>query len=271
MARKLRLVLRFVMVLALPLVLSACVLRSLFGNVIIVEDIGEEVNEIITTVFSDSTAAVCLDTDYSFYECTYIVDGEILTSTLYLLGEYGITGVLIDPVIVQAPTDATAVTATFDRGEGPEPLQMRIRESFYITPGLQVMAEPGTEFYILELPTSVTGAMTDTTLISATYTLVFTQTQPIADPIDPVELKVMLTGKATINEHDYYVPILPCVNNFAAIPALEIPQSTTPVNLQTAVGDLIRQGGNITCDHVAYYFENVPPPPLKTYLPLIQR
>ncbi len=64
--------------------LTACALRSLFGNVIIVNDIGEEVNEIITTVFSDSTAAVCIEADYGFYECTYIIDGEIITSTLIL-------------------------------------------------------------------------------------------------------------------------------------------------------------------------------------------
>ncbi len=61
----------------LSILLTACALRSLFGNVIIVEDIANEVSEIITTVFSDSTAAVCLDTDYGFYECTYIVDGDI--------------------------------------------------------------------------------------------------------------------------------------------------------------------------------------------------
>jgi hypothetical protein len=115
---------------AASLLLSGCALRALFGNVIIVHDIENEVNEIITTVFSDSTAAVCLDTDYSFYECTYIIDGETITSTLYLLGEYGLTGVLIDPLILQIPDDASVITATFELGSGVQPLVQTTTTSF---------------------------------------------------------------------------------------------------------------------------------------------
>src|SRR3989337_591849 len=134
MRKRLRPILILLLVCVLSTLLTACALRSLFGNVIIVEDIEEEVNEIITTVFSDSTAAVCLSTDYGFYECTYIIDGDIITSTLYLLSEYGITGVLIDPVILQVPEDVTVVTATYDGGSGSKPLSKRITHSFQITP-----------------------------------------------------------------------------------------------------------------------------------------
>lgn len=123
--------------------LSGCALRSLFGNVIIVSDIGEEVNEIITTVFSDSTAAVCLNTDYGFYECTYIVDGDIITSTLYLLSEFGITGVLIDPLILQVPANVTGITATYDSGNGSQLLSVHTTDSFLVTPQITVTAEAG--------------------------------------------------------------------------------------------------------------------------------
>ena len=148
--------LSILLICALSTLLTACALRSLFGNVIIVGNIKEEVNEIITTVFSDSTAAVCLDTDYGFYECTYIIDGEIITSTLYLVSEFGITGVLIDPVILQIPADATGVAGTYDVGGGPLPLNITHTDMFNVTPSISVTAETGKRFTILEVPTSVT-------------------------------------------------------------------------------------------------------------------
>jgi hypothetical protein len=101
--------------------------------------------------------------------------------------------------------------------------------------------------------------------------LTFTRTQPIGVPIDPVLVKILLAGKVVINEHPYYVSMLPCLTDFASIPALEIPQSDIPVDLEPAIGDLIALGGNVVCDHHAYYFDNVPPPPLKIYLPVIIR
>jgi len=266
--------LRILLVFVFSFLLGACALRDLFGNVIIVEDIKNEVNEIITTVFSDSTAAVCLDTDYGYYECTYILDGEILTSTLYLISEYGITGVLIDPVILQVPADVNQISATYDDGGGPQPLVKTITTSFYVTPSMTISAETDHKFLILELPASVTDNLPEghpNTAPEFSYALTFTRTQPISAPIDPVSVKIMLAGKVVINEHTYYVPLLPCVNDFASIPSLEIPQSDTSVDLQPAIGDLIALGGNVVCENHAYYFDNVPPPPLKIYLPVIVR
>jgi hypothetical protein len=259
---------------ALSMLLTACSLRALFGNVIIVQDIEAEVNEIITTVFSDSTAAVCLDTDYGFYECTYIIDGDIITSTLYLLSEFGLTGVLIDPVILQVPADVTDVIATYDDGSGPRPLSTRSTGSFQVTPDLSVTAEADREFLILELPASVVGSLPEGDPNSGpefAYSLGFKRVQPLSDPVLPMQVKLMLAGKVIINEHTYYVPMLPCVADFASIPALELPQSVMPVDLQPTVGDLIRQGGQVGCDHQAYYFDNVPLPPLKVFMPLISR
>jgi uncharacterized protein YlzI (FlbEa/FlbD family) len=251
--------------------LTGCALRALFGNVIIVEDIGEEVNEIITTVFSDSTAAVCLDTDYGFYECTYIINGEIITSSLYLLGEFGIFGVLIDPIIIQLPEDTLTITASYDEGNGPQPLLPWVTQSFQATPDTTIHAESGHKFAILELPGTVTTNLPQGNPESGLpldYSLSFHQVQPLAAPVEPVEVKVMLTGKVSINWHNYYVPLLPCVTDFASIPALEIPISATPVDLQPAVGALL-QGTNAPCDHQAYTFNNVPPPPELIFLPQV--
>jgi hypothetical protein len=259
--------------LCLPVFLSGCFLRSMFGNVIIVPDIATGVNEIITTVFSDSTAAVCQEPgNFNYFECTYIVDGEVIMTTFYLLSEFGFTGVLIDPVILQVPQNVTNVVAMFDdeSGAGPRPLIQRQTDAFLVTPSQRVTPETGQKFIILELPDSITAGLTPGDPASGpvfTYTLQFSQMQPIADPVAPVEVKALLTGKAVVDGLTYYVPLLPCTANFANIPALEIPQSDTPLNLQTAVGDLIRQGDNVACDHQGYYY----PPLYKTYLPTVSQ
>ncbi|MCC7352690.1 MAG: hypothetical protein IT330_02955, partial [Anaerolineae bacterium] len=227
-----------------------------------------------TTVFSDSTAAVCLNTDYGYYECTYILDGEIITSTLYLLSEYGVTGVLIDPLILQVPADVTDVTATYDDGSGPQSLFTRNTGQFLAQPGITVTAEAGQTFIIAEFPSSMTTTLPAGDPRSGTpfdMALSYKRVQPLSAPIGPVRVKMMMTGKVVVREHTYYVPILPCVTSFSQIPAVEIPQSATPVNLQVAIGDLIRDGSNVVCDHRGYYFDTTPPPPKRVLLPLALR
>ena len=81
----------------------------------------------------------------------------------------------------------------------------------------------------------------------------------------------MLTGKVTLNGNNYYIPLMPCVTSFASVPALEIPQSSTPVDLQPAVGDLIGQASNVVCVNQNYFFDFVPPAPMRWFLPLVNR
>jgi hypothetical protein len=53
---------------------------------------------------------------------------------------------------------------------------------------------------------------------------------------------------------------------------MTIPLTDTRVNLQTDVGDLIRQGQVLPCDHKLYDYSNTPPPPqFRVYLPIIHR
>lgn len=260
----------------LAVVLSGCFLRSLFGNTIIVEDIAEEVNEIITTVFTDSTAAVCLNTGYGFYACTYIVDGEIITSTLYLLSEYGLTGVLIDPLILQVPNDVISITATYDDGSGPQPAVTSVRQTFEMQPGQPITAETGAQFLIFEFPPSVTSALTETNPVNGPpfdFTLSFEQIHPISQTVAPVSVKAMFAAKVVARGHVYYAPIFPCVSSFASIPALTIPITSTLVNLAMPLGDMIRQAQVAPCNNKYYDFSNAPPPTLDKllFLPIIRR
>jgi hypothetical protein len=254
------------------LLLTGRFLRSMFGNTIIVEDIAEEVDEIITTVFSDSTAAVCVHTNFGFYDCTYILDGEVITSTFYLVSEFGLTGVLLDPLIVQVPSDVISVTATYDAGSGPQPAVTQARQSFEMLPHQPITAEAGTQFLIFEFPASVVSTITATDPISGPhfdFALNFTQIHPISQPVEPVSVKAMFTGKVVARGHVYYAPLLPCVTSFTDIPSVTIPITTTPVNLQTAIGDVLRLGQATPCDHTYYDYSSAPPPDHFVYLPLV--
>ena len=257
------------------ILLTGCVLRSMFGNVIIVEDIENEVNEIITTVFSDSTAAVCLSTDYGFYECTYIVDGEIITSTLYLLSEFGLTGVLLDPLILQVPGNVVSVTATLTpTGGGPQPALTSVRQAFEMQPYKPITAEAGTKFLIFEFPASILSTITATNPISGPhfdFALSFAQRQPISQTVEPVSVKAMLTAKVVSRGRVYYAPLFPCVASFADIPSMTLPITDTLVNLQTGIGDVIRLGQALPCNHKYYDYSNTPPPDHWVYLPIVLR
>ena len=254
------------------LVLTGCFLRNIFGNVIFAEDIADEVNEIITTVFSDSTAAVCLDSDFGFYECTYIVNGEIITSTFYLLSEFGLTGVLIDPLIVQAPSDVISVTATVDAGSGPQPAVMQARQSFEVQPHQPITAEVGTKFLIFEFPSDIISTITVTDPVNGphfNFALNFTQRHPLSQTVEPVNVKAMFTAKVVTRGHVYYAPLLPCTTSFTSIPSIAIPITTTPVNLQTAIGAVLNQA--TPCNHTLYDYSSAPPPDHVIHLPLIRR
>jgi hypothetical protein len=255
------------------MLLGGCWLRLTYGNVIWVEDIEEEVNEIITTVFSDSTAAVCLATDYGFYECTYIVEGSIFTSTLYLLSELGLPGVLIDPLVIQAPADAQVWEATYNDGNGAKPLPSLQTARFEAQPGLTIQAEPGQQFIILALPAAVEAGLpvgSPANGIPFDLTLRLRRVRPRSEPVTPQALKAMFTARVTLNGHRYYAPILPCLTDFSAIPSVQVPVSATPQNLLPAILNALQATPGSLCDHQAYTYAAVPPPATDwLYLPFM--
>jgi len=257
--------------------LTGCFLQNMFGRVIIVEDIEDEVNEIIANVFGNGTAAVCYVNGMR-HMCTYIVDGEIITSSAYLVSEFGLYGVLLDPLILQVPSDVMSVTAFYTPttgGGGAQAAPVSVRSAFEASPGLPITAQQGTKFLIIEFQPGITSSLEMTYPVNGKpfdYSLNFVQRKPISQTVEPVRLKAMLTGKVVVNGHMYYAPFLPCTTSFASIPTLTIPITTTFVNLQPQIGDAIRLGQAQPCAGVVYDYSNAPPPLDKSiYLPIIAR
>jgi hypothetical protein len=98
------------------------------------------------------------------------------------------------------------------------------------------------------------------------YSIRYARNEPLGTPVPAQTVKLLLAGRARLNGHTYYVPLLPCVTNFAQVPALTIPQSPTPVNLEPALGALSASGCNNTV-----FIVNPEPPPRRTFLPTIRQ
>jgi hypothetical protein len=221
--------------------LSGCFLRLALGNVEYVGSIHDEVHDYLHKVFSDA-----------------------ISSTASLVSQLGLFGLFVDPLILEVPQDVISVTATYDEGGGPQPLPVGRGGSFQVHPGLWITAEVGTTFLFLDLPSGVDPAA------DLSFSLSYHRLLPPGPP-PPATIKPLLAGLVIVRHQKYYIPLLPCVTDFAVVPAITLPQSDTPQDLEMDLGDLIRSHEAEPCDHVVHDFSGALPPPGLVFMPLAQR
>lgn len=238
-----------VLLCALAVLLSGCFLKLLIGRVF-VRTVSEEVEQIIAAVFSNTTTAVCSEEEIineagqvvTDVECTYVIASEEssvpdVTSTVELISEFGIVGVLIDPLILQVPNGATNFAGTFDDGSGPAAIVITEAASFKADVVTEVFPESGEKFVILEFP----SLPADGTTFS--FYLEFE-----LPALAAVDVKPMFAGKVEVDGDTFYPPLLPCLTNFADVPAVTIPVSDNPQTLIFQIADLI----DVPCDNQVY-------------------
>jgi hypothetical protein len=141
-----------------------------------------------------------------------------------------------------------------------------------VHPGLRITAEVGTTFLLLDLPGDVEanlpadpGQGTDLDFSLSFNWLVPHSLHP------PLTIKPMVAGLVTAQHQRFYIPLLPCVTDFADVPAITIPQSDTPQHLEVTLGDLIRNHDAGPCDHAVHDFSAAVPPPGLVFAPLVRR
>jgi hypothetical protein len=249
--------------MALVLLTSGCFLRLALGGVR-VETIGEEVDEIIAAVFANTSTAVCAEVTsggVTTVECTYIIASEEFpfiphqTSTAQLISEFGVFGLFIDPLILQVPEDAHTFTGTFqEHPQAPRPLDMTVTDSFAAAPGRVVTAELGHQFVIIELPADVAGDLPsgDPRFGSEiTFGLEFHLAE-----VGPALIKPMFALAVDLDGVTYYPPMLPCVTDFADVPAIELPLRAdgSLVNLIPQLAAALTGGDSLVCDGAVYDF-----------------
>jgi hypothetical protein len=255
--------------------LSGCLLQQAIGFFQIFSSEGSEVDRVIANILADTIGGNCSAASSPFnseVECAYVVDGEVVTSTVDLISELGLLGVLIDPLILEVPAGVFNVTATYDRGGGPQALVVDQASSFRVNPGLTITAEVGTKFLFLDLPGDVMADLPDDPNqgVDLDFSLSFEQFIPHGSH-PPMTIKPMVAGMVVAQHQKYYIPLLPCVTDFADVPAVVIPEAASPQPLDMALGDLIRNHDAEPCDHVVHDFSAAASPPGLVFAPLVRR
>ena len=230
--------------------LGGCFLRSIVGYV--TEDGAATLSGNVEVKFCDFDTVV-----EDFYGCSYTITGLSgspieITSTFELVTAFGLFGVIIDPMIIQLPADATITSATYNNAGADEPLVQTITDEFAVTPTRSISAEPGTRFAILELPDAVAAAI-DPAGEEFNFSLQFD-----VPPGPPPVIKFMLTGLVELMGTRYYIPVCPCKQDFAEIPEVVLPVGSSFEDLRFALNDVITQASSLACDQVSYDFMTLP-------------
>ncbi len=251
---------------ALTLVLSGCIIKLLSGAVV-VDDLGK----FIQMRFDDVNVAYCSEnTDpvsgNKIVECEYSIETEDgfsdRTSTTELISNFGVFGIIIDPVIVQVPDIAEVVTATVDEGSGPQDLIITESTTFNVQPGVQATAEAGHKFWIIDLPPALETNLPEADEPRQELDYQFDYRLPGVFSNTPANFKAMYAGRVELNGEKYYFPMYPCTTDFANVPELSLPVG---IPLNGFIFDLLflfLDNESLTCDNQVYDFTNVDVDPL---------
>lgn len=151
-------------------------------------------------------------------------------------------------VILQVPESASGFNGTYTG-----PFNGNLVINTFTTPlaadsTKSIAPEPGTKLVMFDPPPG-----------NGLYRFVVNFAESGAAP-SPMPLKVMFVAKVTASGRDYYPPVLPCTNNFAAIPALLLPSlgfyapiDNTPVATQKGCNNVSYSFGSAAVDVVEFY------------------
>jgi hypothetical protein len=224
--RKLGYILRLVVIGGLCMLTSGCFFNALLSRIEVVSA-GELVSTILDVVFSGGTGAVCYSIAGSS-DCTYVINGQPVGSSLAFAGQ-GSVGALIDPVIMQVPSAATAFSGTFTGPGGTTNLTItQVVGSLPADLNTSIIAEPGTKLVIVDFPADPPTNQT------YSFALHF----ELPGNVATIPVKALAAAKLTSNGQTFYPPLMPCETNFANIPGVNLTQSAAfqPVVMPSAVG-----------------------------------
>lgn len=239
---------RLLVVAGLPLLLGSCFLRLVLATVE-VATIGDEIDLTLAIRSENVTAGVCRDRPFEGrgVECSYGIvteDGNIESASSFeLFTDFGLFGVLVDPLIVQVPESTRVDHARVDDGSVVLDLVVTETARFEAEPGVALSAEPGQKFLIFEFPTSISSTLPELDLVSGPQFDFDVQLnwQQATAPVGFIPLKVMFAGRVEAGGQVFYPPIFPCVTDIADVPAFNL---------------VLGGPNNIIFDLLNHYFEN---------------
>ena len=205
----------------------------------------------LTTVQATATllqpSPCVVDTVAQTTTCTPVIQvaGFQTFSFLIKLLGYTLPITLYDPLIVQVPASMSNFAGSIIVGPPGTPgTPLSIISGLTSVPidaTTQLVAEPGMQLVIIDFQVPQNAPF-------GTYTLKL-QFSGTANSI-----KVVFAGKVTVGAQDYYVPIFPCVTDFANVPAISVPLS----NLAGLIQLFLNTQG---CNGKNYNFSAIGPTP----------
>jgi hypothetical protein len=220
---------RLALVCGIWMLTSGCFLDALFSRVV-VSSSGEGSNTAVDFMASAGLKVCSVLAGTNTLHCSYFIDGEEIVSDARLASPFGFLAFLIDPLILQVPDAASNFSGTFGGSsitgslsitEVPGTLPADINTA--ITP------EPGTKLVIVDFPNPPPPLDNQ----SFGFTLHF----ELPGDATPVRLKALFAGRVESNGQTFFVPLLPCETNFASIPTITLPQSSTFENVNLPLAD----------------------------------
>jgi hypothetical protein len=145
----------------------------------------------------------------------------------------------LDPVVMQVPQEASNFSGTYTHTPSGTSGDLMIQSglsSLRADATQSYQAEAGMQLVIIDLPSG--------TPTSGQYTYNFSFTVP--DNLPTLNMKALFTGKVAVEGETYYLPLLPCTADMAAVPTISVPLQGGTVPLPTNV-----QG----CDDVTFTIE----------------
>ena len=204
-----------VVVCATSVALTGCDLTSLFGG----SDYGGESTD-FEADGNEKKTACATDAVSGTVSCVStlevrISDGFTQTYTSHwTFHGYDALFAFLDPIILQVPATATGFSGSIISGPGvtaAQPLSITAGlASVPIDAHTSLVAEPGMQLVVVDFPSPETVA-------DGQYRFKFHYNG--AGP----SFKALSAAKVVLGGKAYYVPIFPCVTDFAAAPAIPIP------------------------------------------------
>ena len=236
---------------ALLLALGACATKYSDGRVDGGNKVGARTIQLdVLTTFNGCTQTLVANGPVTV-SCVYEGPGSLaINSTFQLRDLPGGTslGGGSGRVLLQVPVSATGFNGTYTGPLNGSLVITTLTAPLAADSTLSIAPEPGTKLVLFDPPPSV-----------GTYRFIINFTETGAAP-SPLPLKVLFVGKVTASGRDYHPPVLPCTNNFAAIPALLLPTlnfyapiDMTPVATQTGCNNVVYSFGSPLVDVIEFY------------------
>ena len=221
---------RLALVCGIWMLTSGCFLDALFSRVV-VSSIGEGSHTAVDFQASAGVRAcsVPVGTNTPLH-CSYVINGEDIGSDASLGSPFAILAFLIDPLVLQVPDAASNFSGTFSGSSITGNLSItEVPGTLPADISTVIAPEPGTKLVIVDFPNPPPPLDNS----SFGFTLHF----ELPGDATPVGLKALFAGRVESNGQTFFVPLLPCETNFANIPTITLPQSSTFQNVNLPLAD----------------------------------